>query len=72
MPPLTGFLVVSSTIGAGDTFVAGMLFGLVCHARDWSQEQKLAFATELATRKVQIDGFAGLATYAASWSWTAR
>ncbi|KAL1847662.1 hypothetical protein VTK73DRAFT_10302 [Phialemonium thermophilum] len=48
------------TIGAGDTFVAGILFGVACHRRDWDLEQKLRFAVDLATRKVQIDGFAGL------------
>ncbi|KAM7209159.1 Ketohexokinase [Naviculisporaceae sp. PSN 640] len=55
-----GSISVVDTIGAGDTFIAGMLFGLVCHAHDWSQQERLAFATELATRKVQIDGFVGL------------
>lgn len=57
---LTMHIFWRSTIGAGDTFIAGMLFGLVCHAHDWSQQERLAFATELATKKVQIDGFVGL------------
>jgi ketohexokinase len=47
-----------STIGAGDTFIAGMLYGL--HADAWSREAKLEFAVGLATKKVQREGFAGL------------
>lgn len=47
-----------STIGAGDTFLAGMLYGL--HADAWSHETKLGFAVGLATKKVQQEGFAGL------------
>ncbi|KAK4103919.1 Ribokinase-like protein [Parathielavia hyrcaniae] len=46
------------TIGAGDTFVAGMLYGL--HARGWSVRERLAFAVRLATKKVQREGFGGL------------
>jgi len=37
-----------------------MLYGLVCHADDWSREAALRFAVRLATKKVQIEGFAGL------------
>jgi ketohexokinase len=48
----------SSTIGAGDTFIAAMLYGL--HVDAWSSEAKLAFAVRLATKKVQREGFAGL------------
>ncbi|SPQ21862.1 a1d22f46-8c71-4f8d-a079-2b3ff2a424d3 [Thermothielavioides terrestris] len=47
-----------ATVGAGDTFIAGMLYGL--HADGWSPEATLAFAVELATKKVQREGFAGL------------
>ena len=54
---LTGVLYGFSTIGAGDTFVAGMLYGL--HADAWSREA-FAFAVGLATKKVQREGFAGL------------
>ncbi|KAI1663036.1 Ribokinase-like protein [Daldinia decipiens] len=49
-----------ATVGAGDTFIAGMLFGLLCHHEDWDTEKKVQFAVQLATRKVQRDGFGGL------------
>jgi len=38
-----------------------MLYGLILHADDWGQETKLAYAVDLATKKVQQEGFAGLA-----------
>lgn len=43
-------------MGAGDTFIAGMLFGLLCHPQDWEVERKVSFAVQLATRKVQQEG----------------
>lgn len=49
----------SSTVGAGDTFIAGMLFGLTCHS-DWDLDQTLRFANELAGRKVVREGLGGL------------
>ncbi|XDG01944.1 hypothetical protein ABKA04_001559 [Annulohypoxylon sp. FPYF3050] len=49
-----------STVGAGDTFIAGMLFGLLCHHEDWDTERKVQFAVQLATCKVQRDGFDGV------------
>jgi ketohexokinase len=48
----------SSTIGAGDTFIAGMLYGL--HIEALSREARLEFAVGLATKKIQREGFAGL------------
>lgn len=53
-------LNTNSTIGAGDTFIAGMLYGLTCHAIDWDLEHKLGCANELAGRKVVQEGFSGL------------
>ncbi|KAL7625411.1 hypothetical protein AAE478_004631 [Parahypoxylon ruwenzoriense] len=49
-----------ATVGAGDTFIAGMLFGLLCHRGDWDTERKVQFAVQLATCKVQRDGFEGV------------
>ncbi|KAI2641855.1 Ribokinase-like protein [Hypomontagnella submonticulosa] len=51
---------VVDTVGAGDTFIAGMLFGLLCHHEDWDTEKQVQFAVQLATLKVQQDGFDGL------------
>ncbi|KAL1984731.1 hypothetical protein VTN96DRAFT_8764 [Rasamsonia emersonii] len=51
---------VVDTIGAGDTFIAGMLYSLLCHPDDWDLSRKLRFANELAGRKVFQEGFTGL------------
>lgn len=54
-------LSIYSAVGAGDTFIAGALYVLLCFAdTDWSLKDKISFATELATLKVQREGFAGL------------
>ncbi|KAF2642962.1 ketohexokinase-like protein [Massarina eburnea CBS 473.64] len=58
--PDTGSFEVVDTIGAGDTFISGMLFALNHHRTDWTLERTLSFANELAGRKVLQDGFAGL------------
>lgn len=47
------------TVGAGDTFVAGMLYALV-QQKTWGLDERLAFANELAGRKVYREGFSGL------------
>ncbi|PKS05255.1 hypothetical protein jhhlp_008626 [Lomentospora prolificans] len=57
---LTPWAEFNSTVGAGDTFIAGMLYGLICHAIDWDTEAKLKFAINLATLKVQREGFGRL------------
>ena len=49
-----------STVGAGDTFIAGMLYALARHEDDWSLQTKLNFAVTLAGLKVQQEGFDGL------------
>lgn len=50
----------SSAVGAGDTFIGGMLYGLVCQSQSWDVRRKVEFAVGLATRKVQQEGFGGL------------
>jgi fructose-1-phosphate kinase PfkB-like protein len=50
----------SSTVGAGDTFIAGILYSYLAHLQDWQLPQKLEFANKLAGRKVVQEGFAGL------------
>jgi len=50
---------VVDTIGAGDTFIAGVLFAVNEHG-EWGLHRKLEFANELAGRKVGQEGFGGL------------
>lgn len=56
----------TDSIGAGDTFVAGMLYGMFVQggvrggAGGWNNDQRLNFANELAGRKVYQEGFKGL------------
>ena len=47
------------TVGAGDTFIAGMLYAFV-EQKHWGLAQKVAFANELAGRKVYRQGFRDL------------
>lgn len=56
----TTILTLNSTVGAGDTFTSGMLYGLLCHSDDWDSSHKLRFANELAGRKATQEGFSGL------------
>lgn len=56
---------IVDTVGAGDTFIAGMLFALICRTDRaegccWSMQQKLDFANELAGTKILQQGFGGL------------
>ncbi|KAH6658349.1 Ribokinase-like protein [Truncatella angustata] len=51
---------VVDTVGAGDTFVAGILFALLCHLEDGDVESTVRFAVQLATCKVQKEGFGGV------------
>ncbi|OAA45125.1 Carbohydrate/purine kinase [Beauveria brongniartii RCEF 3172] len=52
-----------ASVGAGDTFIAGMLYGLTTGGREdkpWDARRCVRFAVDLATLKVQREGFAGL------------
>lgn len=60
---MTDKIPACSTVGAGDTFIAGMLYGLLCHQEDWDADTKVRFAVELATSKVQVEGFGGVGTH---------
>ena len=61
---------MGSAVGAGDTFVAGILYKLTAidgqqrntqlNVDDVMARDALTFAVGLATRKIQIDGFQGL------------
>ena len=46
-----------SSIGAGDTFIAGILYFLLCHPSNPDVAEALRLAVNLASRKVQIEGF---------------
>lgn len=50
-----------STVGAGDTFVAAVLYGMTRRAGEWDPWSVLRFAVALATRKVQQEGFDNMA-----------
>ncbi|KAF2034533.1 Ribokinase-like protein [Setomelanomma holmii] len=54
-------LKVIDAVGAGDTFIAGILFCLTNHPRG-NLAQHLEFATHIASKKVYQRGFRGLGT----------
>jgi pfkB family carbohydrate kinase len=54
------YLLGLSTVGAGDSFIAGALYGLL-YANGWDLATTLEFANEVAGRKVAQEDFSGLA-----------
>ncbi|KAI1353591.1 putative PfkB family kinase [Xylaria sp. FL0043] len=52
---------VIDTIGAGDTFIAGILYTFLQGHKTWSLTERLTFANQLAGFKVVQEGFSGLA-----------
>ncbi|KAH2919638.1 hypothetical protein KXW25_004948 [Aspergillus fumigatus] len=52
-------LKVVDTIGAGDTFIAGMLYAWLCQG-NWDLEKKVHFANRVAGMKVGQEGFSDL------------
>ncbi|KAF1365647.1 Ribokinase-like protein, partial [Lizonia empirigonia] len=56
-PPIAPPNRAIDTVGAGDTFIAGMLYAL---SLGWRTETALAYANEVAGRKVVRRGFGGL------------
>lgn len=51
---------IVDTIGAGDTFIAGILYGLLEHKGNWDLRSTLSFAIDLAGHKIVQEGFARL------------
>jgi ketohexokinase len=60
----------TDSVGAGDTFVAGMLYGMFVQ-KGWNMDQRLLFANELAGRKVYQEGFKGLGEAMRNDDWRA-
>ena len=68
--PSRDYARVTDTVGAGDTFTAGMLYGMFFQ-KSWSLDQRLQFANELAGRKVYQEGFKGLGEAMRNDNWRA-
>lgn len=59
--------IAIDTIGAGDTFIAGILYSFLKFENDWDLARKLSFAIELAGRKVVREGFDQLGSDMKHW-----
>jgi len=59
--------IAIDTIGAGDTFIAGILYSFLKFDDEWDLARKLSFAIELAGRKVVREGFTQLGTDMKHW-----
>ena len=59
--------VAVDPIGAGDTFIAGILYSFLKFDDEWDLARKLSFAIELAGRKVAREGFDQLGTDMKPW-----
>jgi ketohexokinase len=60
------YFLGQSTVGAGDSFIAGALYGLF-YRSGWDLATTLGFANEVAGRKIAQEGFSGLAEGMDSW-----
>ncbi|PGH11932.1 hypothetical protein AJ80_06897 [Polytolypa hystricis UAMH7299] len=58
---------IVDTIGAGDTFIAGMLYAFLSHGDNFNLQRAMDFANRLAGRKVTQEGFGGLGTAVAHY-----
>lgn len=68
LKPQKDLLTIESPVGAGDTFIAGMLYALNCRDKNWSIAESVEFAVGVAGMKVFQEGFSGLGNVLSSLS----